>query len=196
MEKNEKINGEVISGFMTRQEASKFLGVSTRTIDRYIAQSKISVTRKEGHVLLREDELYTLLQEKNPVAAQVVRSQKTEVSEIQPFNEEVYAEVEKYKVLYQEAKDDVEQRDELIRTMHYRLGVLETESKGKVPLLEAQASTQELNHNISVLSEEKEDLRSKLVQTRKGRTVFFVVSLLLLFLLFVFVFLQFYLTTQ
>lgn len=191
MDHQENINGEVIAGLLTRPEAAKYLGVSTRTIDRYIAQNKISVVREDGHVLLREDELYHILQEKNPVATQVVH-QKSHLSpstELQ-IHPEQKKELEKYKVLYDEAREGIEQRDEMIRQMHYRLGVLETEAKGQVPLLEAETTKQELALNISTLTEEKKDLEERLDQTQKARSVFFVVSIILLFLLFVFVLIQ------
>lgn len=170
--------------FLTRPQAAKYIGVSTRTLDRYIAQNKISVTRKNGHVLLRISELDILIQQKNPVAAQVVSniSTHTQAHDLQ----EVHEKIQKYKTLYDEAKIGLEQRDDMLRKMHYQLGVMETEAKGTVPILEAQNTKQELQYNVTQLSEENGVLKKELDSARNGRTIFFVVSLLLLFLLFIF----------
>lgn len=166
--------------FLTRPKAAKYLGVSTRTLDRYVAQNKLSVVREHGHVLLRIEELDLVRNAKNPVAAQVVQSA------IATPNKEQEEELTKYKTLYSEAKHGIEQRDEMLRTMHYRLGVLETEAKGTIPLLEAQTSHQELEGNIENLSRENDILKKELVTARNGRTIFFIVSLVMLFLLFLF----------
>lgn len=168
------------SEFLTRPKAAKYIGVSTRTLDRYVAQNKISVVRENGHVLLRISELDTIRNEKNPVAAQVVQSPAVAQESV---NSE---EVKKYKTLYTEAKTGLDQRDEMLRQMHYQLGVMETEAKGTVPMLEAQNTRQELEHAVKDLSEENGVLKKELNTARSGRGIFFVVSLVLLFLLFIF----------
>ena len=172
--------------FLTRPQAAKYLGVSTRTLDRYVAQNKISVVREKGHVLLRISELDILHQQKNPVAAQVISDIST--SENNENLHEIHEKIQKYKTLYDEAKIGLEQRDDMLRQMHYQLGVMETEAKGTIPMLEAQNTRQELEHNVKNLSEENGILKKELDTARNGRTIFFVVSLVLLFLLFIFFF--------
>ena len=168
--------------FLTRPQAAKYIGVSTRTLDRYVAQNKISVVRKNGHVLLRISELDVILAQKNPVAAQVIQKEISTSSQ----EKDIHEKIQKYKTLYEEAKIGLEQRDDMLRQMHYQLGVMETEAKGTIPMLEAENTRQELEHNIKNLSEENGILKKELDTARNGRTIFFVVSLVLLFLLFIF----------
>lgn len=172
--------------FLTRPQAAKYIGVSTRTLDRYVAQNKISVVREKGHVLLRISELDILHQQKNPVAAQVISDISINNSEEENNIYEINEKIQKYKTLYEEAKIGLEQRDEMLRQMHYQLGVMETEAKSTVPMLEAENEKQELSHNITELSEENKILKTELDTARNGRTIFFIVALVLLFLLFIF----------
>lgn len=170
-------------GLLTRQEAAKYLKVSTRTIDRYVTQNKLSVTKENGNVLLRYQELELLKKDKNTVAAQIIEPNITNTNSLQIENNE---EIKKYKILYEEAKQNIENRDDLLRQMHYKLGSLESESKNKIPILEAQNTKFELNSKLQQVSKENDLLKKKLYSARNGRTVFFAVSLFLLFLLLVF----------
>jgi excisionase family DNA binding protein len=172
--------------FLTRQEAAKYLKVSTRTIDRYVTQNKLSVTKENGNVLLRIQELELIKKDKNSVTAQIIDpitpEKEFSINKLPIENEEI----QKYKILYEEAKQDIEGRDDLLRQMHYKLGSLESESKNKIPILEAQNTKFELNTQLKQVSKENDFLKQKLYSARNGRTVFFAVSLFLLFLLLVF----------
>lgn len=159
---------------ITRQEAARMLRVSTRTIDRYIADQKISVVKDQGRSLLRSSEVELLQDMKNITVSQVVSPRWEKNNEIGPSAEEVF----KYKFLYEDAKEQVQQRDEMIRHMHYRLGVLETENTNTIPLLEAQTTKQELEQSIASLSEENTMLKTHLQSAKTGRVIFFVIALL------------------
>ncbi len=180
--------------FLNRVDAAQYIGVSTRTLDRYIAKGKLSVTRENGHVLLLIKELDSIKNEKNTTATQVINNTKktTEAPEATSNTDELALqnqfaqEVHKYQVLYQDVKQELDKKDELLRHMHYQLGILETEGKSKIPALEAQNEKKELEKNISTLEAEKKFILEDLKTARSGRNVFFIVSLILLFLLFVF----------
>ena len=183
--------------FLNRVDAAQYIGVSTRTLDRYIAKGKLSVTRENGHVLLLIKELDSVKNEKNTTATQVInnnkkRTETTERKETRATTDELALqnqfaqEVHKYQVLYQDVKQELDKKDELLRHMHYQLGILETEGKSKIPALEAQNERQELEKNISTLEAEKKFILEDLKTARSGRNVFFIVSLILLFLLFIF----------
>ncbi len=205
---------------VTRQEAANVLGVSTRTIDRYISQEKFSVVREGGKVLLDKRELKNLKSKKNPVVAQVIKSsvpkQKTEkfkFSETKNSEKEgnknknknknkneksdnniltefeadklITEDSEKYKILYESSKSDIENRDKLLRNMHYQLGVLETESKNAIPLLEAETDKREWEDFTDKLSDENGRLKLSLKSAKNGRIFFFILSLFFLFFLLI-----------
>ncbi len=182
--------------FLNRADAAKYIGVSTRTLDRYIAKGKLSVTREHGHVLLLIEELDVIKDSKNPTATQVINNSHKKKSEnIQNENiqtsdislqNQFAQEIHKYKVLYDDTKQELEKKDELLRHMHYQLGVLETEGKSKIPMLDAQTAKQDLEKNITKLEAEKNLILEDLKTARSGRSIFFIVSLVLLFLLFIF----------
>ena len=177
--------------FLNRVDAAKYIGVSTRTLDRYIAKGKLSVTREHGHVLLLIKEIDVIKNEKNTTATQVIENTKQSRAEPENTNDialhnQFAQEAHKYQVLYNDAKQELEKKDDLLRHMHYQLGILETEGKSKIPMLEAQNEKQELEKNISILEAEKNFILNDLKTARSGRSIFFIVSLLLLFLLFIF----------
>ncbi len=184
--------------FLNRVDAAKYIGVSTRTLDRYIAKGKLSVTREHGNVLLLITELDVIKNGKNTSATQVIGNTKdttnknnhnnsqSENSNDLTLQNQFAQEAHKYQVLYQDVKQELDKKDELLRHMHYQLGILETEGKAKIPVLEAQNEKQELEKNISILEAEKKLILDDLKTARSGRSVFFIVSLVLLFLLFIF----------
>ncbi|HID91921.1 TPA: hypothetical protein EYG96_02255 [Candidatus Gracilibacteria bacterium] len=179
--------------FLHRADAAEYIGVSTRTIDRYIAKGKLSVTREHGNVLLLKEELDVIKENKNSSAAQVIGKQKSAKQTISQenttdlsLNNQFAQEIHKYKVLYDDVKQELEKKDDLLRQMHYQLGVLETEGKSKIPMLDAQTERQELEKNISNLEVEKNLLLDDLKTARSGRSIFFIVSIVLLALLFIF----------
>ena len=177
--------------FLNRVDAAKYIGVSTRTLDRYIAKGKLSVTRENGHVLLLIKELDVIKNGKNTTATQVIENTKKSKTEPENTNDialqnQFAQEAHKYQVLYEDAKQELEKKDDLLRHMHYQLGILETEGKAKIPMLEAQTEKQKLEKSISTLEAEKKFILNDLKTARSGRSIFFIVSLLLLFLLFIF----------
>lgn len=176
---------------VTRQKAAKIIRVSTRTIDRYIAQEKFSIVREDGKVLLDSRELEAYANGKNPVVAHVVKEKKK--STPKPASQSVdlslarSSDGEKYKILYEEIKSDAGKKEDLLRGMHYKLGVLETEAKNlqgtTVPLLESENEKQDLENHIEKLSKENEKLQEILKSARNGRVFFFILSLVFLILI-------------
>jgi len=160
---------------LTRQDAAKLLRVSTRTIDRYIADQRLSVEKDQGRTMLRKSELIHL-QDVKPLVGQVVRDISLR---------EDLEDVSKYKVLYEDAKEQIEKRDDLLRHMHYQLGKLEVEVKNTVPLLEAENKQKELESEVSFLTTENISLKEKLSSAKAGRVVFFSIAFISMLLLFI-----------
>ncbi|MEI7511123.1 MAG: hypothetical protein WCJ84_03115 [Candidatus Peregrinibacteria bacterium] len=150
---------------LDRKDAADFLELSTRTLDRYIARKTFSIKRKAGKVFLVKEELDAWKNQKDPAVAHVV----SEGQEIQISGENS----SKYQILYQEAKEELAKKDALLRQMHYQLGVLETEAKQSVPLLEAQQNHRELEEEIEKLEGERARLVASLTATHRGRMIFF-----------------------
>jgi excisionase family DNA binding protein len=168
---------------VSRQQAAKIIGVSTRTIDRYIAQEKFSIVRKGGKVLLDERELEEFKSNKNPVVAQVVKSSSkktTTKSNESPLVSESSFEETKYQILYENAQQEVIKKEEVIRTMHYQLGTLETAAQNSIPALEAENEKREWEEFTDKLSEENIKLKALLKSAKNGRIIFFSLSIIFL----------------
>ncbi len=154
---------------LDRNEASAFLEISTRTLDRHISKNTFSIKRKGGKVFLLKSELETWKNERTPEIAHVV----AEKMEIQNGGIENV----RYQFLYEELKEQLEKKDSLLRQMHYQLGVLETEAKQSVPLLEAEKNHRELEEEIIRLEEERARILASLRTTHRGRIIFFLFAL-------------------
>lgn len=168
---------------LTRPESAKLLGVSTRTIDRYIADGKLSVVRKNGKVLLERSDIELIKNQKNPVVAQIIKDLAPQANPEKEF------ETEKYRILYEQSKEDIDKRDELLRQMHYRLGSLETQNQNSVPVLEAENKERELITDLESSKQENVFLKDELSSAKKARMVFFIlalISFISLFLFFIF----------
>lgn len=160
---------------ISRQEAAKMLRVSTRTIDRYIADQRLSVVKDQGRSLLRRTEVLELKDLKSPIIGQVVSALS---------HREEFEDTSKYKILYEDAKEQVEKRDELLRHMHYQLGKMEVEAKNMVPLLEANTKQQQLETKVIALQSENITLKTNLDSAKTGRMVFFSIAFISFLLLF------------
>ncbi len=173
---------------VSRQKAAQILGVSTRTIDRYIAQEKFSVVRDDGKVLLDSRELKNHKNGKNPVVAQVVRSHSSssknpEISHPSTELSEISPEILKYKILYEELKNETSQKEGLLRQMHYKLGVLETTAQNTIPVLEAENAQKEIEEDLEKITQKNAELKANLQSARNGYIFFFILAFVFLLLL-------------
>lgn len=96
-----------------RKTASKILGVSVRTIDRYIRRGKLSVREEEGRIWLDKNDLMSLPKRITPMF-------KTPVDDRQlspGF----------YKDLYEEARRAIAEYQQKLEQTNYRIGQLESQ---------------------------------------------------------------------
>ncbi|MDH5596765.1 MAG: helix-turn-helix domain-containing protein [Candidatus Peregrinibacteria bacterium] len=144
-----------------REEASKILKVSTRTLDRYIRKYRFK-TRKDGRrVLIKREDLNKVIQEHvgqfmdinldnkldnkksvehvSNIAVKEVKVESSKKSEERAEKEEGV-----YKNLYAEAKKELKERQERLDAATYRVGQLESQVKNMVPMLDFSRKEKEL----------------------------------------------------
>lgn len=158
---------------LTREDASKMMGVSTRTIDRYIQSGKIR-TKREGKVIMLH---------KEDVAQVKSWGAQTDYEVITPAPKPTlvpsigYDPREGHNEILRTLEKIIRDKDMLIQEITYKLGKMETEMLNTVPKLEhkkAMLALEEANssrlHDMEMLAQTKRNIewkyqREKLIST-------------------------------
>ncbi len=170
---------------ISREAASKMLGVSPRTVDRYIKSKKLSTRVVEGRVWLNKDELRVFKDAKESRhdvdkvdTLKSEMSSRHDVDKVDKVDNKVDILVDKvdivekmktekkrskestdtFKKLYGELKEELREKQERLEIANYRVGQLEAQVRNSVPMLEYHRENYEKQ-------KVEEDLRSKLEES-------------------------------
>lgn len=170
-----------------REDAAEQLGISTRTIDRYIRKGKIR-SRKVGKlVMLHGDDVRVLLNGWEQKDYEIIEPKPTrEIT----TNTSSLASSEIGEILTKK----MQEKDELIQELSYKLGKLETELKNSIPKIEHRKATlmlEEAQHkrveDAQKLKDKNQELNDKLNREKNIATFFiicaFVLAMFVVFLL-------------
>lgn len=151
------------SSSVSRNEAAKILNISTRTLDRYIRQRKISTVRRGRNLKFDLEELRRFQQKKeavlqpkfqkfggfdveegeliekiNHIDSETADDGEATQESVQTARIQSTETVEQaiYHKLYEEASVELKKKEELLQGANYRVGQLEAKLQNMVPLLE------------------------------------------------------------
>lgn len=169
-----------------RTKWAKILGVSTRTLDRYIRSWKIRSQKKWKKVFLNDEDINLLKNWWIQENYEVIQSREIEVN---PFTK---TNLVSYKELYQDVVCKIEQKDNLIKDLSYKLGNAEAELKNSIPLIEykktaflLESSTNKIEQEKAQLTEIKENLEKNLNTNKLVNlvlSIFLFITIILLFI--------------
>lgn len=157
---------------ITRDEAAEKLGISTRTLDRYVKRGKIK-NRVDGRNVFFDpkevSEFAKVLAEKlKKLEKQKIKNPKVKSGEAtaEPVNHvENHPEEKIYEKLYHEAAVELKTKQEKLEAASFRVGQLEAQLKNSVPLLEWKQKEE-------VLQQENHTLRGNLNTEKLKARVF------------------------
>ncbi len=156
--------------YVDRNEASKILKVSTRTVDRYMRKHRFK-TRKDGRrVLIKRSDVDKIIKEhigrlvdinddhfndlmggneteKTGLAVKDIKVKKIKQGEPGSTEERIY------KDLYYEVKNDLKEKQERLEAATYRVGQLEAQTKNMIPLLDLTKKEKELQEVYSTIDQ-------------------------------------------
>lgn len=162
---------------ITREKAAIELGVSTRTIDRYVKGGKLSYKKVANKVLLARDEVEALKAEFSTLHSQVTSELIQEVkpnvaptSQTSPvaqpvavradIDQAIEEKIDKFFLIFKEKDKMIEEKNKIIFMLQQRIGELETKIQTMVALpdynrekQEAIIEKQKLEERISKLKE-------------------------------------------
>lgn len=143
---------------VTREEAASTLGVSTRTLDRYVKSKKLRSKLSPSRTVLIHSGDLEKLAKKNPIKKSAPRKAAAEKVEAAPEAEAYEIETEDteervFRELYEDASKELKSKQEKLEAASFRVGQLEAQLKNSVPLLEHKQKEQELDSQNSALKQ-------------------------------------------
>lgn len=174
---------------VTREHAAKLLGVSTRTIDRYVKAWKLSYKKVANKVLLAKEEVAemqkdfsALRQEVNTeVVSQTSSSVWNAITTVNPSLEKAIDDkIEKFFLIFNEKDKILEEKNKVIFMLQQRVGELEIKLKTMVALPDYTREKQEAMIEKQKLEERINGLKNRIRSEKTKNLVFVAVSLILI----------------
>jgi len=183
---------------ITREAAAQSLGISTRTIDRYIRNGKLSYKKVANEVLLEKEEVRALQDDfaalHQELDTEVVSSSSMETRSSTPLaasNPQLEAiidqKIEKFFLVFKEKDKMMEEKNKIIFVLQQRIGELESELKHMVALPDYTKEKQEAILEKQKLEEKITQLKHSIKNEKSKNLIFIGLSFVLLVVaLFVF----------
>ena len=185
---------------ITRESAAQSLGISTRTIDRYIRNGKLSYKKVANKVLLEKEEVRALQQDFSALhqefGSEVVSSSTsstgstTSIANPNPQLEAIIDQkIEKFFLVFKEKDKMLEEKNKIIFVLQQRIWELESDLKHMVALPDYTREKQE-----AIM--EKQKLEEKIVQLKnwikneKSKNLIFIGLSFVLLVIAVFMFMK------
>lgn len=158
---------------LDRKTASRLLKVSIRTIDRYIKAKKLSTSVVDGRIWLDRGEISEFKDRQHrKISAQVVDMSRVRVTTDSRVDESDNVEVIDhedvdsvstkkrkrktsstiYKKLFDDLKEELNEKQERLEIANYRVGQLEAQVKNSIPMLEYHQERFEIEQKEKELS--------------------------------------------
>lgn len=178
---------------MDRKQASEAIGVSLRTLDRYIRSGRLKARKIGGFIRLDEHDVKSFrtgyvpregTAEKKVDETIEVRSHRS-LNEFDHVEDE-YGDVKSsigqilgddvpgtkdpnsvYEILYKDTKDELKEYQRKLEVANYRVGHLEAELKNTVPLLEYKAASHKSEQRENKLKRIAKDYIAKAKAAKK-----------------------------
>ena len=180
---------------ITREKAAIELGVSTRTIDRYVKGGKLSYKKVANKVLLARDEVEALKAEFSTLHSQVTSELIQEVkpnvaptSQTSPvaqpvavradIDQAIEEKIDKFFLIFKEKDKMIEEKNKIIFMLQQRIGELETKIQTMIALPDYNREKQEAIIEKQKLEERISKLKEA-VRTEKVKNFIIMLSSLL-----------------
>ena len=173
---------------ITRENAAKLLWISTRTIDRYIKNGKLTYKKVANKVLLERAEISLLKEDfsalHQELNTEIVNNEAAEkttsVSNHKPGSMEhvIDQKLDKFVLIFKEKDKMLEEKNKVIFMLQQRVGELETKIKHMVALPDYTKEKQEAIIEKQKLEDKINQLRGMVKNEKVKNLVFIWLSLL------------------
>ena len=180
--------------WITRENAAKLLGISTRTIDRYIKSGKLSYKKVANKVLLAKEEIASLQEDygalhqeiNTEVVKQTELTAPKAVSSVTPSLEKAVEEkIDKFMLIFNEKDKILEEKNKVIFMLQQRVWELEAKLKTMVALPDYTKEKQEALLEKQKLEEKIAELKWT-VKREKSKSVWFLAIAVIFILILIY----------
>lgn len=174
-----------LSTNIDRKSASRLLGISVRTIDRYIRNGKIFAHQENGRIWLDRNEIMNFSHRQIPIMPVAIDKRQKSARMLSKKHDETGF----YKDLYGEAKRAMQDYQQKFEQANYRIGQLESQivhpvSAPKIiPHHDDFVATEIVRRDLYDREKELVLLKERLKQEQVSRVIFAVLTYLLLAML-------------
>lgn len=166
---------------LSRDDASKMLWVSTRTIDRYVQSGKIRSKRDGKVIMLHKDDVNHVKNWGTQTDYEVIAPKPTLVASIGYDPREAQNEI------LRAIEAIIKEKDALIQELTFKIGKMEGELMNSVPKIEHKRTLlalEETNHSrmqdMEMIVQTKKDIESKFQREKLISTILMIVVFVLL----------------
>jgi len=177
---------------VSRNQAATLLGVSTRTIDRYVKSGKLSYKKVANKVILNEEELRVLQNEfsslrqeisseliwKNDDRSISVRS----VSDLSSIDEKL----DKFYLIFQEKDKQIDEKNKIIFMLQQRIGELEAKIQTMIALPDYNKEKQQAIEEKKLLEEKLARMTSKVKEQETKTYVVLIFAIIFIIVAWIF----------
>jgi excisionase family DNA binding protein len=170
--------------YVDREEASKLLKVSTRTLDRYVRKYRLKTRRDGRRILLQRHDLDTIIKQHighflDMTGTEMTAPEKTtETNEstvkvkdikVESVKEKTASSAEEkvYQQLFVEVKKELKEKQERLDAATYRVGQLEAQIKSTVPLLDYNRKEKELSDAYQLMEQKNAAWQAEILKTEQ-----------------------------
>lgn len=189
---------------LTREEASEKLGVSIRSVDRYLKSGKLRSEKDWKVVMINEDDVNSILwwwtkkqtiitpekaAENNNTTSQKNIPHNFETKEI-ATEADINQQNSKLESIYEDLREEIKEKDKKIWELTFKLWKMEEVVKNSISLIEfkksqflLEESKQATQKDLDSVKKEKEIIEEKYKDEKNVNNILIVVSVVLFILL-------------
>lgn len=181
---------------ITRQSAAANLGVSTRTIDRYIKNGRLSYKKIANKVILAKEEVASLqndfsaLHQETGTTELVSSNHSTSIA--RPTNDAnaslatIDQKIDKFFLVFKEKDNMLEEKNKIIFMLQQRIGELETKIQHMIALPDYNKERQAVLLEKERLEHKLKDLQGGLRGEKLKNIIYLGLSLIFIFIAILF----------
>ncbi|MBP7062421.1 hypothetical protein KA037_01235 [Patescibacteria group bacterium] len=181
---------------ITRQSAAANLGVSTRTIDRYIKNGRLSYKKIANKVILAKEEVASLQDDfsvlHQETSTELVSSNsnqslaKTENASAAASLATIDTKIDKFFLVFKEKDNMLEEKNKIIFMLQQRIGELETKIQHMIALPDYNKERQAVLLEKERLEHKLKDLQGGLRGEKLKNIIYLGLSLIFIFIAILF----------
>lgn len=165
---------------LNRQQAADLLGVSTRTIDRYVKKGKLSYKKVANKVLLAQEEIddlqkeFDLLHQQEAHQVTTERYVEKDSSKSLSTGQQTWsaASVKEFAEILDKKDKVLEEKNQLIYMLQHKIWELETQMNQMVALPDHSEQKEQLQKEIQTLNLTKQELENQVRKEKLWNTIF------------------------